>query len=300
MSDEQQVLEDPNFEGLELSEDVLNSLFTSNNEDVKTETTEPAKVEGDSKESTEVAETEPQETEQLSEAKEESTDSSLYRIGDNEYTEDELSLALDSLRNRNDWQRSNTQKAQEIADERRYLDGLVGIIDKALESEDLREYLGEDHDLYRAIKDYEMTPEEEQDAIADAEQEVANDRVGQLENKIAMMEAEKNVDLEIKQLINKHPELRSNEDAVTEILNVAVDKGLGLEDAFVFANATANGESAILKALKSVEKAEKLKSQPEVTTTHRGRSEDPIPIGKSYDDIEQIALGGHYNLFKNK
>ena len=63
MSDEQQVLEDPNFEGLELSEDVLNSLFTSNNEDVKTETTEPAKVEGDSKESTEVAETEPQETE---------------------------------------------------------------------------------------------------------------------------------------------------------------------------------------------------------------------------------------------
>ena len=298
MSEEKQYLEDPNFEGVKIDTDTLASLYVQEQPEQTDAKTEP-QSEGISQETAEVDSQESQETEQPKEVEEEvSEESSFIRVGENEYSENELSLALESLNNRNDWQRSNTQKAQELADERRYLDGIVSQIDAVLEDEELRDALGEDHQLYKTIAEYEMSPEEEQEAISEAEREVENDRLDSLENQIQMMEAEKSVDNEIAQLVQKHPEL-GTEDAVTEILNVAVEKNLSLEDAYIFANATLNGESALKKAIESVKEAEKLKAQPEVRTTNRGTTETPIPLGKNYDDIEKIALESkHYELFK--
>ena len=298
MSEEKQYLEDSNFEGVKIDADTLASLYVQDQSEQTDAKTEP-QSESVSQETAEVDSQETQETEQPKEGEEEvSEESSFIRVGDNEYSENELSLALESLNNRNDWQRSNTQKAQELADERRYLDGIVSQIDAVLEDEELRDALGEDHQLYKTIAEYEMSPEEEQEAISEAEQEVENDRLDSLENQIQMMEAEKSVDNEIAQLVQKHPEL-GTEDAVTEILNVAVEKNLSLEDAYIFANATLNGESALKKAIESVKEAEKLKAQPEVRITNRGTAETPTPLGKSYDDIEKIALESkHYELFK--
>ena len=298
MSEEKQYLEDSNFEGVKIDTDTLASLYVQDQPEQTEAKTEP-QSESVSQETAEVDSQETQETEQPKEVEEEvSEESSFIRVGDSEYSENELSLALESLNNRNDWQRSNTQKAQELADERRYLDGIVSQIDAVLEDEELRDALGEDHQLYKTIAEYEMSPEEEQEAISEAEQEVENDRLDSLENQIQMMEAEKSVDNEIAQLVQKHPEL-GTEDAVTEILNVAVEKNLSLEDAYIFANATLNGESALKKAIESVKEAEKLKAQPEVRTTNRGTAETPIPLGKNYDDIEKIALESkHYELFK--
>ena len=225
MSEEKQYLEDSNFEGVKIDADTLASLYVQDQSEQTDAKTEP-QSESVSQETAEVDSQETQETEQPKEVEEEvSEESSFIRVGDNEYSENELSLALESLNNRNDWQRSNTQKAQELADERRYLDGIVSQIDAVLEDEELRDALGEDHQLYKTIAEYEMSPEEEQEAISEAEQEVENDRLDSLENQIQMMEAEKSVDNEIAQLVQKHPEL-GTEDAVTEILKVAVEKNL--------------------------------------------------------------------------
>lgn len=297
MSEEKEVLQDSNFEGVTIDADTLASLYVQD-EPEQTDVKSTPQEESISQETAEVDNQETQE-EQPKEVEESvSNESSMIRVGDTDYSENELNLALESLRNRNDWQRSNTQKAQEIADERRYLDGIVATIDNVLEDQELKDVLGADHQLYKAISEYEMSPEEEQEAITEAEQEVENDRLASLEEQVQFMEAEKSVDQEIAQLVNNHPEL-TTEDAITEVLNVAVEKNLNLEDAYIFANATVNGESALKKAIESVKKAEELKSQPEVSVTNRGSSEEPIPLGKSYDDIEDILLNTkHYDLFK--
>jgi len=297
MSEEKQYLEDSNFDGVRIDADTLASLYVQDEPEEKTD----VKVEDQSESNRqETAEENVQVTQDEQPKDEEeivSAESSFIKIGDNEYSENELNLALEALNNRNDWQRSNTQKAQEIADERRYLDGIIATLDSVLEDDELRETLGTEHQLYKAISEYEMSPEEEQDAIVEAEQEVETDRLAQLEDKLVMMETEKEVDREIADLVTKHPEL--NEDAITEVMNVAVEKNLNLEDAYIFANATINGESALKKAIESVRKAEELKAQPEVSGINRGSNEEPIPLGKSYDDIEDILLNSkHYELFK--
>ena len=297
MSEEKQVLQDSNFEGVTIDADTLASLYVQD-EPEQTDVKSTPQEESISQETAEVDNQETQAEQPKEVEKSVSNESSMIRIGDADYSENELNLALESLRNRNDWQRSNTQKAQEIADERRYLDGIIATIDGVLEDQELKDVLGADHQLYKAISEYEMSPEEEQEAITEAEQEVENDRLASLEEQVQFMEAEKSVDQEIAQLVKNHPEL-TTEDAITEVLNVAVEKNLNLEDAYIFANATVNGESALKKAIESVKKAEELKSQPEVSVTNRGSSEEPIPLGKSYDDIEDILLNTkHYDLFK--
>jgi len=297
MSEEKQYLEDSNFDGVKIDEDTLASLYVQEQPEQTDATVEP-QSESDRQETAEEIVQATQDEQPKDEEEIVSEESSFIKIGDNQYSENELNLALEALNNRNEWQRSNTQKAQEIADERRYLDGLISQLDGVLEDEDLKDALGADHQLYKTIQEYEMSPEEENEAIAEAEQEVENDRLLQLEEQMKTMEAEKQVDAEIAQLVTNHPEL-SSEDAITEVLNVAVEKGLSLEDAFIFANATANGETALKKAIESVKKAEELKAQPEVSVTNRGSQGEPIPLGKSYDDIEDILLNTkHYELFK--
>ena len=297
MSEEKQYLEDSNFDGVKIDEDTLASLYVQEQPEQTDATVEP-QSESDRQETAEEIVQATQDEQPKDEEEIVSEESSFIKIGDNQYSENELNLALEALNNRNEWQRSNTQKAQEIADERRYLDGLISQLDGVLEDEDLKDALGADHQLYKTIQEYEMSPEEENEAIAEAEQEVENDRLLQLEEQMKTMEAEKQVDAEIAQLVTNHPEL-SSEDAITEVLNVAVEKGLNLEDAFIFANATANGETALKKAIESVKKAEELKAQPEVSVTNRGSQGEPIPLGKSYDDIEDILLNTkHYELFK--
>ena len=66
----------------------------------------------------------------------------------------------------------------------------------------------------------------------------------------------------------------------------------------MFANATANGESALLRAIEQVQEAESIKKQPD-PTPRQGVREEPTPQGKDWDQIRQIALDKqHYNLFK--
>ena len=292
------VIEDLEY-GIELNQDQVSSLFTPDSSPTmaKTENTNPVvdPIEGEEK-APEVEET--QATEQPTSANEETPkeDVSMYTINGQQYTEDDLNSAIESYNNKTEWQKANTQKAQELSEDRKAFVSMRDRLNTLLDKE-VREELGEDHKLFELLKEAESLQVEVEDnkSIAEPNAEPNKDRIGELENKILRMETEKQVDKDIQNLIEKHPELRTSPDAVNEALSVAIEKRLSLDDAYVFANATANGESKLLQAIKEVEKANELKKQSEVTTTTKGVREEPTPVGKDYDDIAEIALS-KYNL----
>ena len=52
-----------------------------------------------------------------------------------------------------------------------------------------------------------------------------------------------------------------------------------------------------MKAIKTVEEAERLKAQPEAKPSGKGQVEEPVPVGKTFDEIADIALT-RYNIMK--
>jgi len=284
--------------GVELTSDQVDSLFTSEEDETPNQMSAPVQTAKNSEE-TATAETETQETEQPSEEESVSTeevtdDDQVFVYNDVEYTNDDLTLAIDALQNRDEWQKSNTQKAQQVAEDRKQLDSLMSRVNKALDADDVKEYFGSDHELYKSVEDFKGLPEQEQQTI---DEPVADDRVTMLEDKLMAMEAEKQVDKDIGNLVISHPELQGSTEALNDVLEIAIEKNLSLEDAYVFATATSNGESALLKAIKSVEEANALKAQPEMKPSGRGNVEEPVPVGKDWDEIADIALS-RYNIMK--
>ncbi len=283
--------------GAEVTSDQLASLFVS--EDAETDSQVAPEVDSNDSVETATTETETQETEQPSEEESVSTeeddfDDLVFVHNDTEYSNDDLALAVEALQNKDEWQKSNTQKAQQIAEERKQLDSLMARVKGALDSDEVKEYFGEDHDLFKSSSEYEALPKQEQETIDEPK---ADDRVVLLEDKIIQMEAERQVDKDIAELIVAHPELQGSTEALNDVLETAIVKNLSLEDAYVFATATSNGESALMKAIKTVEEANKLKSQPEAIPSGRGTTEEPIPVGKDWDEIADIALS-RYNIMK--
>ena len=281
--------------GVELNEDQVSSLFRveddspSMSPDTEEKETEvqpnPEGVET-SPESEETPQGQPKSEEESSPNEE----VAKFTHNGQEYSEDDLRLGIEALVNKNDWQKSNTQKAQELAEERKQVISLRDRLNTLLDN-DVKDVLGEDHKLFDLLKESESLQGEVEDNKSIAEEQVKNpDRIEELEDKILKMETEKRVDKDIAELINKHPELGQNQEALNEVLSVAIEKRLTLDDAYIFANATANGESKLLQAIEQVKKAEELKKQTEVTTTNKGVREEPIPRGQDYDEIGEIAL----------
>jgi len=294
MSKENVLLEDFNY-GVELNEDQVSSLFKEEDESpsMTLDTEEKAP---EVQPNPEGEETSPESEETLAEQPKSEEESSpteeVYKFTHNgqEYSEDDLRLGIEALTNKTEWQKSNTQKAQELSDERKQIVSLRDRLNTLLDN-DVKDALGEDHKLFDLLKESESLQEEVVDNKSIAEEKVENpDRLQELEDKILRMETEKRVDKDIADLINNHPELNNNQEAVNEVLNLAIEKRLSLEDAFIFANATANGESKLLQAIEQVKKAEELKKQTEVTTTNKGVREEPIRMGQNYDEIGEIAL----------
>lgn len=284
--------------GIDLSSDQVNSLFVPEEEEApKFESAPEPTVENS--EETATTETATQETEQPSEDESVSTEDVneqdlVFVHNDIEYSDDDITLAIEALQNKEEWQKSNTQKAQEVAEERKKLDSLMSRVSKVVESDDLKEYLGADHDLFKSVSEYEGLPKGAEETI---EQPKADDRVALLEEKIMSMQAERQVDEDIANLIVAHPELQGSTEALNDVLEVALNKNLNLEDAYVFAMASSNGETALKKAIKSVEEANALKAQPEVKPSGRGNTNEPVPVGNTWDEIEEIALS-RYNIMK--
>ena len=209
---------------------------------------------------------------------------------------DELRAALEDSQNKNEWQKSNTQKAQEVADARKLLDGEKQKWNSIMQDQELvdtlKDYLGEDHALFN-------TKEPSNDTQQDTNQvpEPVQDRLRELEERFEMQEAEAAVERDIQSLIAKHPELDGNEDALQEVLQTSVDKGItNLEDAFILTNHQASVDSALAKAVKTLEKAESQKQIPEADVKHQA---DRTPVNekpKDFDEARDMAM--RYDIFK--
>ena len=298
MSKENALLEDLEY-GIELNQDQVSSLFREEDESPSmTLETAPKDQEvqtmPEGEETSSETEETPSEHPKSVEESSPNEEVKMFTHNGQEYSEDDLRLGIEALTNKTEWQKSNTQKAQELSEERKQIISLRDRLNTLIDN-DVKDALGEDHKLFDLLKESELLQEPVEDNKSIAETEVKNpDRISELEDKILQMETEKQVDRDIAELITKHPELGQNQEALNEVLNVAIEKRLNLDDAYVFANATANGESKLLQAIEQVKKANELKTQPEVRPS-KGTRDEPIPIGKDYDDINEIALK-HYKL----
>jgi hypothetical protein len=304
--------------GISLTSDQAGHLFDSSDEDdtssmsssTTTEESAPVQVDSQDTATAEIESQEQAEPEQTTQPEQESPttevqteseeDEYVFELDGQEYDADELAQAVESLNNRNDWQRSNTQKSQDVAQERKSFDKIVESLNSVIDG-DMKEYLGEDHELFKQLSNYgELSQTEDVIAEEVTPDSESTDRVEQLETRLLQMEARNQVESDVQELVVKHPELGNNDSALNSVLHTALDKGLDLEDAYVFASATANDESVLSQAVKQVEEANRLKKQPEVTKTTKGSRDTPIPIADDFDAISKIALDGHYSLFKNE
>ena len=278
--------------GAEIEADVASSLLVDDAPEETGEVDTPSETNG---EDATVAETQSQETEQVEQAEDAPFVDELDLDG-TVYTMDELRAALEDSQNKNEWQKSNTQKAQEVADARKLLDGEKQKWNSIMQDQELvdtlKDYLGEDHALFN-------TKEPSNDTQQDTNQvpEPVQDRLRELEERFEMQEAEAAVERDIQSLIAKHPELDGNEDALQEVLQTSVDKGItNLEDAFILTNHQASVDSALAKAVKTLEKAESQKQIPEADVKHQA---DRTPVNekpKDFDEARDMAM--RYDIFK--
>ena len=107
---------------------------------VTTESKEPAEPTETNKPNQELADSEQEQTDTVSETPDES--SVVYESEDgSRYTQSDIESWKKDADNRHSWNKSHTEKAQEIADQRRAVEPLVQLVEKIKESEDFSDTL---------------------------------------------------------------------------------------------------------------------------------------------------------------
>ena len=217
-----------------------------------------------------------------------------YTFGDKEYSQEQIMAALDDHSNKEKWQKSYTERDQELAEHRKSVENQLNQI-KAIQQDEklmntLKDFLGDDHPLF-SLPTVNQTNSTVQNTENPAEQSEynSNSAIEELQDQIATMQAEKELDLEISQLRNQYPAL--NEEAMDEILELAVDRGIeSLEDAYKIARFDAAESSAISKAHSAFEEAEKLKAIPESDGRASGDKEVPTPQLTDPNDLRSYIM----------
>ena len=204
-----------------------------------------------------------------------------YTFGDKEYSQEQIMAALDDHSNKDKWQKSYTERDQQLAEHRKNLDAQLEKIQSIQQDEKLmdtlKDFLGDDHPLF-SLPTVNQTNSSVQNTEIPAENQEynSNSAIEELQEQINNLQAEKELDVEISQLRTQYPQI--NDEAMDEILNLAVDKGIeNLEDAYKIARFDAAETSAISKAHSAFEKAEKLKAIPESDGRATGEKEVPTP-----------------------
>lgn len=279
------------------TEEQLQSLVVSESEEADAEA--------------EAGEVEPQEVETQAESEaeaevkdeqvepEQSTKDGIYVIDGEEYSEKEVLSWLKDSENKKEWQKSNTVKSQDLSAARKALEAELGRWKALRDNGDLmdaiKDYLGdeaESHPLFNA-ESFETLPAEEEPT-----EPVEQPEVEQLKDRVAEMEAQMQVERDIQQLVQSHPELRDNEEGIKAVIDTMIDRQLpSLEDAFIIANAQSTEKSAFKKAKKAIAKAQESKKVPVQTGEGRGSRSKPVPKLESFRDIRDYATQ-HYDLVK--
>ena len=223
-------------------------------------------------------------------------------IDGNIYTTEQLQEALQDSSNKAEWQKSNTQKAQEIANQERALkaelDRINGVMQDEEVVESMKDILGEDHEFFKesTVKFSENVEQTQGQEPAEPSQE--DSRIDELEAQVQQMQLKEQVANEINTLVQAHPELKDDGDAISEVLDIAVDRNIvDLEDAFVLAQARATEESAIKKAMSKLKEADELKAIPEVDSTKKGDHSPTVEKSPDFDHARDVALKD-YQLFE--
>lgn len=221
------------------------------------------------------------------------------------YDMDTITEALDALKNKSEWQKSNTEKAQDVSSERKAFEAEIQKWQGLTENEDaveaLREVLPDDHPIFNLGKAEELQAQDTKDV----------DRIQELEDKLSELsekqeqsrlesEATQQVNADLTTLKQNHPELE-DQTLMDEVITTAIDKGFsgiqGLEDAFVLAYHSSAEDSAFKTAVNRVRNAKAMKSVPEPKGSVKGLKTEPIAKSKNYKDARSDALK-NYNFFE--
>ena len=244
-----------------------------------------------------------QETEQLVQTEDAPTTEEVtsVEIDGKEYSLEELKTFQEDSKNRSEWFKSNTQKAQENAAERKSLEQERAQWDELRKDSELmdtlKDYLGEDHSLFTKPKVVEPSEVTTQDTKESSEvDDKLTSRIQELEDKLEEQQATQQLERDISALVRNHPELEGQDDAVKEVLNTAYEKQMtNLEDAFVLTNHKAAENSAFAKAVKKLEEANAKKSIPEASVKHKGDQSVTNAKPKNFDEARDMAL--KYELY---
>lgn len=243
-------------------------------------------------ESTE-AETERPTEDQSSETKETPAEPDVYKFEDQEYSRDQILEALKDSQNKDNWQKSQTEKDQQLAHDRKAVQMELQRFNSLKENSDLMEtlkdYLGEDHDFFQESTVPTETIES-QDTDTDV-QSTISDPVKELKSELEVIKAERKLERDIAELQGEYPDLKNNQDAVNQVLEIAMEKEMpNLRDAYKLARFDTAESSAVSKAYKAFQEAQKLKDVPEATGESKGNHSEPVKSFKDYDSVRDHVL----------
>ena len=181
------------------------------------------------------------------------------KIGDEELEEEIIKSALESHKHRRDWEKSNTEKAQEIATARNALKPMLAFIDKLKakgeDIEDIKSAFDETYgDEFKGVFD-ELVKIDLKEYKDPRDEEIA-----QLKAVIETGEAEKAISAEKKELAEKY---KLKADEADSVYNFAEDyfkksgNAMSLEDAYKLMN----HDKAVEAAKKAEEEAKRIKEE---------------------------------------
>ena len=216
-------------------------------------------------------------------------------IDGDSYSVDQLKSFIDDARNKEEWQRKNTQRSQDLANERKALRAESEQWKSLRQDEELmdtvKDFVDDDHPLFKEES-------EEPELTESQDTEPSDQKVEALEAEVIQMKAERQVEQEVATLTSQHPELAEEPKVLDQVLEVAVKQNLmDLEAAYKIVAFDAAEDSSLKKALAKVEKANELKSIPETKGVTRAERTASTKKPANYDEAREIAFN-EYNLYE--
>ena len=227
-----------------------------------------------------------------SEGQDEGVEINEVVINGERYEMEQLESFIEDSKNKSEWQRKNTQRSQELAEEKKSLDAELDKW-KALKKDDelmdvIKDYVDQDHPLF---KEEQPIKSEEPEVTESRITEPSDQKVSELENRLMQVEAERKVEQDVAALAAKHPELKDNPEAIDQVLTTAVEKGLvDLDTAYAVTAYQSAEDSAFKKALKQVEKANELRNIPEAEGSSRAQRVVSTKKPMNYEEARELAF----------
>jgi hypothetical protein len=215
-----------------------------------------------------------------------------------EYDIDTISEALEAFNNKSDWQKSNTEKAQQLSAERKAFQDESKIWRDLQNDENaidaLRDVLPDDHPIFNpgVAEEIQNQDTKDLDKVQELEERL-NEIQQEKEEELAVKEADQQVFQDLANLKQIHPELE-DQDLMDEVITTAIEKGFvgqeGLEDAFVLTYHSSAEDSAFKTAVNRARNAKAMKSIPEPEGPAKALREEPTRKPSSYKDARSDAL----------